>query len=144
VARSFVDRVRELHAEAELKREAWRKGVDYRTLKAERAEEERLRQAIQAHAERWQAQVVPFFVQAVSDRMLHRLPELLNRFGDRLIAQAAEEISRRVLAELPAGVHVLPAPEAQKAVEDAVRRIPIEDVEAILDHLSRENAQLME
>jgi len=142
VGKSLAARMEERHAELLLRRDAQRLGVTYESLRRSREEDARVQRAIDSNLTRWQTQVFPLLIQGISERIILRLPEFLNRFGERIVALATEQISRRILEQLPAGLLALPPAAAVRQIEEAVKRIPIQDMESILEQLAAENAKL--
>ncbi|MFC1587067.1 hypothetical protein ACFL54_02050 [Planctomycetota bacterium] len=128
------------YRERTLRREAMLKGVSYRSLVNEYNEEARLRRVLETYTDHLQTEVLPAYFESVYEKILPRLPEMLNSVMERLVNRAAKKIAREVVQQLPRG---LPMEEAEKEIEAMVKRIPITDFDAVLEYLAEENDKLL-
>ncbi len=83
-------------------------------------------------------------LEALTGRLLGRMSALFERFEERVVREAAQRIAEAVLERLPAGGACGPSGALPGGLDAEVRRIPIDDMESILEHLARQNSRLGE
>jgi len=145
---SFYTRMLDRKMMSDLRMQARREGIPVEDLADKLAEDEAASRLSDRMADRMESDVLPAFAEDVVSRFLSTLKEVVDKYSPEVIYRASRQIAAEIvsqLPEMPRGVTVGPGAGDKKFFEKLiVERLPISDLDAILDHIAETNRELAE